>query len=155
MHSSRERLAVAGIELPPPLLPGGKYEPFVWSGQQLLIAGQIPRRGEEVQFEGVVGINLSVEEGQEAARLSAINTLAVVAAACGDLESVRLVSLNGFIRCTPDFAEQARLMDGASQLFLDVLGERGRHVRTAVGVYALPRRVPVEISAVFTVDRTV
>lgn len=151
MSGFKERLAAAGLTLPPqPLKPGGSYVPFVWSGRQLLVAGQICRVEEEMQFEGVVGQDLTVEQGQEAARLCALNTLAVVNAACErDISRLRLLSLSGFIRCVPDFGEQAKVMDGASELFLQALGENGKHVRTAVGVYALPRNAPVEISTVF------
>jgi len=152
MSTVHERWAAAGLRLPAPPAPGGRYEPFVWSGRQLLVAGQICRIGEQVRFEGVVGADLTVEAAQEAARLCALNTLSVVGAACnGDFDGVRLLSLSGFVRCTPGFGGQAHVMDGASEVFLEALGERGRHMRTAVGVHALPRGVPVEISTVFEV----
>lgn len=151
MTELEQRLASVGLVLPPqPLRPGGSYVPYVWSGSQLMVAGQICRVEEEMQFEGVVGKDLTVKQGQEAARLCALNTLAVVNAACeGDVSRVRLLSLSGFVRCPPDFGEQALVMDGASELFLQALGDNGKHVRTAVGVYALPRKAPVEISTVF------
>ncbi len=154
MTTARERLAEAGIQLSTPLTPGGAYVPYVWSGNQLFVAGQICRIGEEMQYQGVVGADLTVEEGQAAARLCAVNVLSVVSEVCGgDLTGVRLLSLNGFVRCTPDFEQQARVMDGASEVFLEALGDDGRHVRTAVGAYALPRRSPVEISTIFEVVR--
>lgn len=151
MDTINDRLASIGLQLPDePLRPGGSYVPFVWSGNQLLVAGQICRVGEEMQFTGVVGDGLTVEDGQAAARLCALNTLAVAGAACGaDFSGLRLLSLSGFIRCVPEFGEQAKVMDGASDVFLQALGDNGKHVRTAVGVYALPRQSPVEISTVF------
>lgn len=124
----------------------------MWSGNQLLVAGQICRVGEEMRFTGVVGDGLTVEDGQAAARLCALNTLAVAGAACGgDFSRLRLLSVSGYIRCVPEFGEQAKVMDGASEVFLQALGDYGKHVRTAVGVYALPRQAPVEISTVFEV----
>ena len=153
MDSIHDRLASVGLQLPDePLTPGGSYVPFVWSGNQLLIAGQVCRVGEEVQFTGVVGEDVTVEEGQAAARLCALNSLAVAGAACGgDYSRLRLLSLSGYIRCVPDFGQQAKVMDGASEVFIQALGDNGKHVRTAVGVYALPRQAPVEISTIFEV----
>lgn len=153
MDTIDDRLASIGLQLPDePLRPGGSYVPFVWSGNQLLVAGQICRVGEEMRFTGVVGDGLTVEDGQAAARLCALNTLAVAGAACGgDFSRLRLLSVSGYIRCVPEFGEQAKVMDGASEVFLQALGDYGKHVRTAVGVYALPRQAPVEISTVFEV----
>ena len=155
MESLQERVRAAGYELPQPVHPRGRYEPFVWSGSQVRVAGQLPRRGEDVQYAGVVGGDVAVSDARAAAALCALNTLAVVAGALdadGAVNNLRLVNLNGFVRCTSDFVEQAKVVDGASQLFLDVLGERGKHVRTAVGVPPLPRGVPVEISTVWEVS---
>jgi len=153
MESISDRLAAVGLQLPDePLTPGGSYVPFVWSGNQLLVAGQICRVGEEMQFTGVIGDGLTVEEGQAAARLCALNTLAVAGAACGgDFSRLRLLSVSGFIRCVPESGQQAQVIDGASEVFLQALGDNGRHVRTAVGVNALPRQAPVEISTLFEV----
>jgi len=153
MDSIDDRLASVGLQLPDePLTPGGSYVPFVRSGNQLLVAGQICRVGEEVQFTGVIGDGLTVEEGQAAARLCALNSLAVAMTACGgDFSRLRLLSLSGFIRCVPQFGQQAKVMDGASDVFLQALGDNGKHVRTAVGVNALPRQAPVENSTVFEV----
>lgn len=142
----------AALALPEPVTPGGNYVPTVRSGRQLLIAGQIPRLGEQVQLTGVIGDGLTIQDGQRAAALCARNALAAALRAEGvELRNLRLLSLNGFMRCTPEFGQQALVMDGASDVFIDALGERGRHVRTAVGVYALPRHVPVEISVTFEI----
>ena len=99
---------------------------------------------------GAIGHGLTLEEGQAAARLCALNTLAVAGAACGgDFSRLRLLSLSGFIRCVPEFGQQAKVMDGASEVFLQALGDNGKQVRTAVGVYALPGQAPVEIFTIF------
>ncbi|MGW1025623.1 RidA family protein [Streptomyces sp. NPDC002577] len=152
MSDIHTRLRERGLRIPEPLKPGGNYVPFVRSGRQLLVAGQICRTDEVVQYEGVVGVDLTVAQARQAAALCALNTLAVAGLACdGDFDRLRALKLTGYIRCGTDFADQALVMDGASDLLVLALGERGRHVRAAVGVAALPRRAPVEIETLFEV----
>jgi enamine deaminase RidA (YjgF/YER057c/UK114 family) len=151
--SLAELAVAAGLRLPEPPEPGGRYRSFVRSANQLWVAGQLPRVGDEVQHRGIVGANVSVAEAREAAVLCALNTLGVVSRACdGDAGELRLISVTGFVRCTADFSEQAKVVDGASEVFLRVLGDRGPHVRTSVGANALPRGAPVEIATVWEVS---
>jgi enamine deaminase RidA (YjgF/YER057c/UK114 family) len=146
------RLSVSGLTLPPPNPPAANYVPFTRVGAMLLIAGQTPVLNGEPQVRGVVGLSVTVVEAQAAARLCALNILAQVNAALdGDLDRARCLRLGGFVRCLDDFTEQARVLDGASDLLVLALGENGRHARTAVGTNALPRGVPVEIDAIFSV----
>jgi enamine deaminase RidA (YjgF/YER057c/UK114 family) len=133
------RLSVSGLTLPPPNPPAANYVPFTRVGAMLLIAGQTPVLNGEPQVRGVVGLSVTVVEAQAAARLCALNIRA------------RCLRLGGFVRCLDDFTEQARVLDGASDLLVLALGENGRHARTAVGTNALPRGVPVEIDAIFSV----
>ncbi|MFJ2758785.1 RidA family protein [Nocardioides sp. NPDC087217] len=154
MATLAEKVRDAGLELPEPLQPGGHYESFSWSGQQLWVAGQLPRVGEEVQFAGAVGADVTLSDAQAAAALCALNTLSVVTQAVeGVSDQLRLVNVSGFVRCAADFVDHAKVVDGASEVFLRVLGDRGKHARTAVGTYALPRGVPVEIATVWEVAR--
>lgn len=144
------RLADLNITLPSPAAPAANYVPYVISGKQLFISGQLPMGPNGVEYQGTCGSNMSVEDGQKAARLCAINILAQARAATGDLDKVaRLVKLGGFVASTPGFTEQPKVINGASDLMVEVLGEKGKHARAAVGVAALPFGVAVEIEAVF------
>jgi enamine deaminase RidA (YjgF/YER057c/UK114 family) len=144
------RLAAAGLELPRPTVPAANYVPFTRAGSLLFVAGQTPVRDGEPRYLGVVGEDVTVEEAQTAARLCALNILAHVCVALGGgSHRLRCLRLGGFVRCRDDFVHQARVLDGASDLMVLVLGEDGRHARTAVGTNALPRGVPVEIEGVF------
>lgn len=146
------RLAELGIVLPDAPAPAANYVPFVRSGNQLFISGQLPMNADGIQFVGRLGDTISVEDGQKAARLCAINLLAQANAALGDLDQVvQLIKLNGFVASAPDFGDQPKVINGASDLMADVLGERGRHARAAVGVAALPFGVSVEVDAIFEV----
>ena len=144
------RLAELGIELPKPPKPVASYVPYVITGDLIFVSGQVPMTADGLQFRGVVGDDFDVEEGQQAARLCAINLLAQVADALGgDLDRVtRIVRLGGFVRCTAEFGQQPQVVNGASDLMLEVFGNTGRHARAAVGVNALPAGVAVEVDAV-------
>lgn len=145
------RLAELGLVLPEPAPPLAAYVPFVVAGPLVVIAGQLPVRDGRIAITGKVGAGLSVEQGQEACRLAFLNVLAQLRAACGgDLDRVaRAVRLGGFIACPPDFTDQPRVMNGASELCLAVFGEAGRHARTTVGVAALPGDAAAEVEAMF------
>ncbi|MCJ2065479.1 RidA family protein [Methylobacterium sp. J-088] len=146
------RLRAAGLMLPEPSRPAANYVPYTRAEPLLFISGQTPVLRGEPQYLGVVGEDVSIEQAQAAARLCALNILAQVHAALdGDLDRVRCLRLGGFVRCRPDFIRQPLVLNGASDLILLALGENGRHARTAVGTNALPRGVPVEVEAVFTV----
>lgn len=144
------RLAELNITLPSPAAPAANYVPYVVSGKQLFISGQLPMGPNGIEFKGTCGADLGVTDGQQAARLCAINILAQAKAATGGLDKVaRLVKLGGFVASTPDFTEQPAVINGASDLMADVLGAKGQHARAAVGVAALPFGVAVEIEAIF------
>jgi len=146
-----QRLSERGIVLPTPGAPGGNYVPFVVAGNLVFMAGQVARADGKMAFVGKVGRDLTIEEGQKAARLCALNLLAQLKAACdGDLDRVaRCVRLGGFVNCGPDFLEQPKVVNGASDLMMEALGDNGKHARTAVGVGSLPMDSAVEVEAVF------
>ena len=150
------RLAQLGIQLPPPATPAANYVPSVRTGNLVYVAGQVPVVDGEFLFRGKVGEGqrFTIEEGQEAARLVALNVLAQVKQACGgDLDRVvRVVKLGGYVNCAPGFEFQPHVINGASELMIEVFGEPGRHARSAVGVAGLPFGVAVEIDGVFEVE---
>lgn len=147
------RLKDLGIELPNASNPAANYVPFVRSGNLLFMAGQVCQWNGERRFVGKLGREFTVEQGQEAARLCGLNLLAQAKAAlAGDLgRIVRCVRLGGFVNSTADFLEQPRVVNGASDLMVDVLGDAGRHARTAIGTNVLPFDLAVEVDAIFEV----
>jgi len=148
-----ERLRTLSIELPQPSKPGANYVPWARSGQLVFLTGQLSQWNGERRFIGKLGREFGVEEGQAAARLCALNLIAHARdAAGGDLDRVaRIVRIAGFVNSTPDFVQQSQVVNGASDLFVDVFGDAGRHARMAVGVAALPYDVAVEVEAVLEV----
>lgn len=146
-------LAELGVTLPPPGTPAGSYVPFVIVGNLVFMAGQVAREAGKMKYTGKVGRDLTIEQGQAAARLCATNLLSQLKVAClGDLDRVgRCVRLGGFVNCAPDFLEQPKVVNGASDLMIEVFGERGQHARTAVGVSSLPLDSAVEVEAVFQI----
>lgn len=144
------KLAEMGLALPEAPKPAANYEPFVIHDGLLHVSGQISA-GPDGLITGRLGDNMTTEDGAKAARACALSLLAQARAACdGDLDRVaRLVKLTGFVACTPDFTEQPKVINGASDLMAELLGEAGRHARAAVGVAALPLGVAVEVEAVF------
>lgn len=149
-----ERLADLGFELPPVNPPQGNYLPFVRTGNLVFVAGQGPRRAGELIYRGTIGADLSLEDGQQAAQLCALNILMQLRAACnGDLNRVvRMVRLAGLVRCTADFGDQAKVLNAASDLICQVLGAAGPHARIASGTHALPSGMAVEIEAIAEVS---
>jgi enamine deaminase RidA (YjgF/YER057c/UK114 family) len=147
------RLAEFGIELPAPAAPAANYVPYVRSGALLFIAGQLPMQAGKVAVLGKLGADVSIEDGQHAARLCAINLLAQARAALdGDLDRVvRCVRLGGFVACGADFTQHPAVINGASDLMVGVLGDAGRHARFAVGAPSLPFGAAVEVDATFEV----
>ncbi len=151
-QSIEARLKELGIELPQPAAPAAAYVPVVRTGNLLFVSGQLPGWNGELRIKGKLGAGVTVEEGQEAARLCALNLLAHVKASCGTLDNVRrCVKLGGFVACAPDFTDHPKVVNGASQLMQDVLGDAGRHARFAVGVPSLPFDVAVEVDGIFEV----
>jgi enamine deaminase RidA (YjgF/YER057c/UK114 family) len=148
-----KRLGDLGVELPQPSRPGANYVPFVRAGHLLFLTGQLAQWNGERRFVGKLGRDFDIPQGQEAARLCALNLVAHVRAALdGDLDRVvRCVRVAGFVNSTPDFTGQSQVLNGASDAFVQIFGEAGRHARMAVGVSALPYDVAVEVEAVFEV----
>ncbi|MEE8516453.1 MAG: RidA family protein [Alphaproteobacteria bacterium] len=144
------RLAELGIILPEVPAPVANYVPFVIAGPLVFISGQITMWDGELKFLGKVGADLTLEQGQDAARLCAINLLAQAKAAAGSLERIkRCVKLTGFVNADPGFTDHPKVINGASDLMVVVLGDNGRHARAAVGVNSLPMGVAVEVDGVF------
>lgn len=148
-----KRLRELSLELPPPPSLATTYEPFVKVGSLVFVSGQLPFWKGELKYVGKVGSTVSIEDGQEAARLCALNILSQLKVACeGDLNRVlRCVRLGGFVNATDDFKEHSKVMNGASELMIAIFGEKGRHARAAVGANSLPFGVAVEIEAIFEV----
>ena len=143
--SAEENLQGLGLVLPRAPQPKGSYCTWRRAGDLITLSGQGPLVEGALRYTGRVGADLSVEQGYDAARLSALNLLAVLRQAAGDLERVELVRVLGFIAAVPAFTDYPAVLNGASDLFLAALGERGRHSRSAVGVYGLPFGLPVEV----------
>jgi enamine deaminase RidA (YjgF/YER057c/UK114 family) len=152
-HRIEERLRTLGIELPQPSAPGANYVPAVQTGDLIFITGQLSQWNGERRFIGKLGREFSIEEGQQAARLCALNVVAQLRAALdGDLDRVvRCVRVAGYVNSVPDFVGQSQVINGASDLFVQIFEEAGRHTRMAVGVSALPYDVAVEVEGVFEV----
>ena len=148
-----KKLAEIGLTLPTPATPVANYIPFVRVGALLFVSGQICLDASgKLVAKGRLGDGVSVEDGQKAARACAINVLAQVKAALGDLDKVKQVArLGGFINSAPSFLEGPKVMNGASDLMVAVLGDKGRHARTTVGVAALPADAAVEVEGIFEV----
>jgi len=147
------RLAELGIALPTPFPPVASYVPYVVSGNLVFISGQVTADATRLKYVGVVGKDLSFEDGKAAARLSALNVIAQVKAACGgDLDRVkRCVKVTVFVNAVPGFTQHPEVANGASDLIVEVFGEAGRHARAAVGAGSLPRNVAAEVEAVFEI----
>lgn len=148
--TARDRLHELGHSLPEQAPDDPRYAAYQRVDSSIHVAGQLPYVDGKLPAQGVLGRDVSVEQAQELARLAAVNALAVAAAAVGELERVRVVQMLVFVASTAEFGDQSKVADGASDLLTTVLGENGRHARTAIGVAALPRNSPVEIQMVCT-----
>jgi len=150
--SAESRLKELGIEVPEPVAPVASYVPAVQSGNQLWISGQVTKKGDKFLHNGKLGADVTIEQGQEAARQSALNALAAARKALGSLDRVaRVVKVVGYVASAPGFTDQPKVVNGASDLLVQVFGESGRHARSAVGVSELPLGVCVEIEMVLEV----
>ncbi|HXP04097.1 MAG TPA: RidA family protein [Stellaceae bacterium] len=145
------KLKELGVELPQASAPVANYVPFTRAGNLVIVSGQVSVRNGKPEFVGKLGREISVSEGQQAARLCALNILAHARTACGgDLDKVkRVLRLGGFVNCMPDFTEMPQVVNGASDLMVAVFGDAGKHARAAVGVSSLPLGVAVEVEAMF------
>jgi enamine deaminase RidA (YjgF/YER057c/UK114 family) len=146
-----ERLAARGLELPAAPAPAANYVPYTISGRLLFVAGQLPLVADQVAVAGRLGEDVSLEQGQKAARICALNLLAQARAACaGDLSRLaRCLKLGGFVSCTAAFTEHPAVVNGASDLMVEAMGEAGQHARFAVGCASLPRNAAVEVEGIF------
>ena len=150
MGNAEKRLAELGITLPPVNPSQGNYVPFLKDEDLVFVSGQGPRLEGKLMYSGTVGQDVDLETAKEAARLCARNILAQLRAACdGDLDRVKQVlRIAGIVRCTADFTEQAKVIDAASELLRQALGDAGVHTRIATGTHALPSGMAVEIEAI-------
>jgi len=153
MAQVEQKLAALGIALPTPAAPIANYVGFVRTGSLLVVSGQICLgAGGTLVAKGKLGDNVTVEQGQAAARACAINLIAQIKVALGDLDKMaRVVRLGGFINSAPTFLDGPKVMNGASDLMVEVFGDKGRHARTTVGVAALPLDAAVEVEGLFEV----
>ena len=151
MPRAEDKLAELGIVLPVPNAPVANYVPFVRTANLVHISGQLSNDASG-GIKGTLGAGLTPEQGVAAARLCGINLLAQMKAACGELDNViRVIKLNAFVQAGPDFYDIPQVVNGCSDLMVEVLGDAGRHARSAVGVYRLPLNFAVEIDAVVEV----
>jgi enamine deaminase RidA (YjgF/YER057c/UK114 family) len=151
MSQPETRLAALGVTLPTPNAPVANYVPFVMSGSHLFISGQVSM-GPDGLVRGTLGADMTLEQGQAAARLCAINLIAQMKAALGDLARVkRVVKLGGFVAATPAFTDIPKVVNGCSDLMVEVFGEAGRHARSAVACPVLPLGAAVEVDAVIEI----
>ena len=147
------RLKALDLALPEAKAAIGSYVPFLHLDRLLFISGQLPMKDGKLAFAGKLGADVDLAIGQEAARLCAINILAQAKAALRDLDRiVQLLRLNGFVNAAPDFTDHPKVMNGASDFLVEVLGNKGRHTRIAVGCASLPLGAAVEVDAIFAVD---
>lgn len=152
MSKADDRLKALGLVLPVPAAPVANYVPYMRSGNHVHISGQLSNDGNG-RIKGTLGVDLTIEDGVEAARICGINLLAQMkAAAGGDLDNIiRVIKLNGFVQAGPDFYDIPKVINGCSDLMVEVLGDAGRHARSAVGMYKIPLGFAVEIDALIEV----
>ena len=149
MSHVEDKLRQMGLELPPPPTPVAAYVPALRTGNLVFVSGQIPRVKGDLKYRGHVGSSLSMEDGRAAARICALNALAAVKQEIGDLDRVqRIVKLTGYVASASGFTDQPKVVDGASVLLNDLLGEKGQHARSAVGVNELPLGAAVELEMI-------
>lgn len=151
--SAEKRLKELGISLPAAPRPVANYVPCVRVGNLLFVSGHGPYNDGKTILSGKLGKDLTLEQGYQTARNVALNALSSVRAALGDLDQVRrVVKLLGMVNCTEDFKDQPKVMNGASDLLVEIFGEAGKHARSAVGMQSLPNGIPVEIEMILEVD---
>lgn len=149
MCDAEKRLKTFGLALPSPWTPRGMFLPWRRAGSLVYLSGQICEWEGRIVFEGPVGVNTGLEQAREAARICALNLLYCLKQACNNLDHVaEIVRLGGFVNCVPQFPDAPKVIDGASELFIGLYGDAGRHVRTAVGVNGLPGNAAVEVDAI-------
>ena len=149
MTGAAERLAALGLTLPPVTAPVAAYVPAVRTGAYVYVSGQLPVTDGKLPATGKVGDEVSAADAAGMARICALNALAAAASAAGGLEGIRrIVKVTGFVASAPGFSGQPQVINGASELFIEVFGEDGKHARSAVGVAELPLNAPVEVELI-------
>jgi enamine deaminase RidA (YjgF/YER057c/UK114 family) len=152
MSMIENKLQEMGLELPVAPKPVAAYIPAIQSGNMVFTSGQIPFLNGELKFKGKLGQDVTVEEGYEAAKLCALNCLSVIKAVIGDLDRIeQIVKVNGFVNSIPEFSDQPKVINGASELFSNLLGEAGKHARAAVGSINLPMNAACEVEVIVRV----
>src|SRR6185503_557964 len=152
-QDAETRLKEKGITLSEPQKPVANYVNAVRVGNLLFLAGKGPTKPDGTHITGKVGKDLTIEQGYEAARLTAINHLAVLKAELGSLNKVkRIVKVLGMVNCTEDFKDQPKVINGYSDLMVEIFGDKGKHARSAVGMYALPVNIAVEVEVIVEVE---
>ncbi|MFM9888444.1 MAG: RidA family protein [Burkholderiales bacterium] len=146
-----EKLQSMGLTLPPVPTPVGNYVPFKRDGNTIYLSGQGPRRPDGTFISGKVGRDVTIEQAYEHAKIVGLQLLAAARAAAGDLGKVEVLKVLGMVNAIPEFGDQPKVINGCSDLFVAVLGDRGRHARSAVGMGSLPNQISVEIEAVMRV----
>ena len=147
-----QKLTKLGLSLPPPAEPAFQYVPVTIHAGICYVSGQLPRENGQVRIAGKVGDNVDIQAAQSAARLCILQGLSCIKAAIGDLDKIeRFLKLTGFVASAAGFNQQPVVMDAASSLLVELFGERGRHARSAVGVFELPRNAPVEIEMIIAI----
>lgn len=146
-----EKLRAMGLELPAAPKPAGNYVPFKLDGRTLYLSGQGPRKPDGSMHSGKVGGDVSIEEAYKHARLVGLGLLSVAKLAAGELSRIEVLKVLGMVNGVPEFGDHPKVINGCSDLFVEVLGERGRHARSAVGMGSLPNRITVEVEAVMRI----
>ncbi|MGC4098574.1 MAG: RidA family protein [Nitrospira sp.] len=150
--SYERKLQELGLTLPAPPKPVANYVPVVKTGDLLFLSGVLPSRDGQLVFTGKLGVDLTIDEGVEAARMAVLNGLSIIRNETGSLDRVKqIVKMVGYIASAPGFADQPQVLNGASDLLVSLFGEAGRHARVAVGAAELPRHAPVEIELIVQV----
>ncbi len=152
MSLALEKLHDLGLSLPAPAQAIANYVPYVIEGGWIQVSGQLPLRDGQLACAGLVGADVTVEQAYDAARLCALSALGHLAQAAGDLDRVRIVRVGGYVASAPGFFDQPQVINGASDLLVAVLGDRGRHARAAVGAASLPRNAAVEVEVLARLD---
>jgi len=151
--NAENKLKEMGLEIPPPSTPVANYVSAVRTGNLVFLSGHGPYRKDGTMITGKVGAELSLDEGYEAARRVAVGLLGSLKGEIGDLDKVRrVVKLLGMVNCTPDFTDQPKVINGASDLLVEIFSEKGKHARSAVGMNALPMNISVEIEMIVEVE---
>jgi enamine deaminase RidA (YjgF/YER057c/UK114 family) len=152
-QTPEQNLKSLGIELIEPTKPIANYVKAVRTGNLIFLSGHGPSKSDGTSITGKLGADLTIEEGQHAARITAISLLSTLKAELGDLSKVvRIVKLTGMVNCTPDFYDQPKVINGCSDLLVEVFGEKGKHARAAIGMVSLPNNIAVEIEMVVEVE---